>query len=73
MGSDGCDSKGCGWIPPSSGLAYHRDVSLASQRGGMGVIIGGRGLGGREDVSNEGVNLEVAGYHYEIYRESPYL
>ena len=32
----------------------------------MVVVIGGGGLGGVGTVANEGVHLEIVGYHYGI-------
>ena len=34
---------------------------------GVGVVIDGGALGGRGSVSNEGVQLEAAGYHCGVY------
>ena len=63
LGSDVCYAEGDGGIPPQSGLEDLRDYSSESQGWGMGVVIGGRGLGGGGSVANEGVYLEAAGYH----------
>ena len=55
--SDSCNAECAGGVPPSSGLADCKDFRLASWGGGMGVVIGGGGLGGGRDVSNEGFQL----------------
>ena len=52
MGSDGCDAEGDGGVPPSSGLSDRRDVISASWVGGVGLVVGDRGLGGGGDVAN---------------------
>ena len=51
-----------------AGISYQR-----VGKGGMGVVIGGRGIGGDRDVANKGVHLEESGYHCRIYNESPHL
>ena len=53
------------WIAGISALKFGE--------GGVGVVIGGRGLGGGGDLSNEGLHWEAEGYHCRIYHESPHL
>ena len=64
MGSAGRNAESAGGVPPLGDSEDIRDVSLASWVGGMGVVIGGGCLGGGEAVENDGIHLEVAGYHF---------
>ena len=73
MGRDIFDAEVYGGVPPSSGLADHRDVSSDIQGGGMVVVIGGGCLRGGGYIANEVVHLEVEGYHCNIYCEYAHL
>ena len=67
------DVAGAGAVLPSGVPEDSWDFSLASQGGGMGVVIGGGGTRGGEAVAYEGIHLEAAEYHFGVYHNPPNL
>ena len=61
MDIDGGNAEVDGGVPPLVGPENIRDVRLANQGGGMGVVIGGGGHGGGGDVAYEIVHSEKEG------------
>ena len=73
MSSDGGNVEGAGGVPQLGVSEDIRDVISASREGGMGVVIGGRGIVGDRDVAYEVINSEETGYYCGVYHEPPNL
>ena len=68
MGSYVGDAEGAGFVPQLAVPEDRRDIRSASWGGGMGMVIGGGGLGGGGDVTNEGVHLEAYIENFPMYK-----